>query len=158
MKMIHHPSLRGGAHILFILLLCFGLNLAGNAAALEKPLSGVQEPYAYSNDDAVISGVASTTETDSTLTVTGSFYNNYWNPLCDLEIYLTIIKKDGEKGKRKRFYLGDLLEGETGTYDLVVNPTEEIGHLELVFIYEVCSIRHETPADFITINIPWPSK
>jgi hypothetical protein len=58
----------------------------------------------------------------------------------------------------KRFYLGDLLEGETGKYGLTVTPSEEIGSLELTFIYEICSTRHETPVDFITIKILWPAK
>lgn len=144
--------------ILTILFMCFGLTVTGNATETAKPFTGKQVPYSYSNYDAVISGLASTTETDSTLTVSGSFYNNYWNPLCDIDVYLTIIKKNGVKGKRKRFYLGDLLEGETGTYELAITPSKEIDSLELTFIYEICSTRHETPADFITITIPWSSK
>ena len=150
--------LRKGGAALLILLIFLATPLNCNAKEKDNSITGIQIPYDYSNYDAVISGLASTTESDSTLTVSGSFYNNYWNPLCDIDVYLTIIKKDGVKGKRKRFYLGDLLEGETGTYELAVAPSQEIDSLKLTFIYKICSTRHETPADFITISIPWSSK
>jgi len=158
MKPIPQSQILRKRIILTILFMCFGLTMTGNATETARPFAGMQTPYSYSNYDAVISGLASTTESDITLTVSGSFTNNYWDGFCDIDVYLTIIKKDGVKGKRKRFYLGDLLEGETGTYELAVAPSKEIGSLELTFIYEICSTRHETPADFITISIPWSSK
>jgi len=150
--------LKKGGTALLILLICCGMSLSSNAGESDKSSTGMQVPYDYENYDAIISGKASRLGNSTPITVKGSFTNNYWDGFCDIDVYLAIINKDGEKGKEKRLYLGDLLEGETEKYELTVVPSEEIGSLELTFIYEICSTRHETPADFITINIPWPSK
>ncbi len=159
MKPANLPILmKKGKAILLILLICLGMPLSGNAGENGKSLTGMQVPYDYENYDAIISGMASAPANGTPIMAKGSFTNNYWDGFCDIDVYLTIIKKDGTKGAVKRFYLGDLLEGETGKYELTVTPSEEIGSLELTFIYEICSTRHETPADFITIKIPWPSK
>ncbi|MCD6150230.1 MAG: hypothetical protein J7J70_01035 [Deltaproteobacteria bacterium] len=159
MKPTDFPNLlKKGGTALLILLICCGISLSSNAGENRKSLTGMQIPYDYKDYDAIISGTASKLKNGSQITVKGSFTNNYWDGFCDIDVYLTTIKKDGTKGAVKRFYLGDLLEGETGKYELTVTPSEEIGSLELTFIYEICSTRHETPADFITIKIPWSAK
>jgi len=159
MKPTDFPNLlKKGGTALLILLICCGISLSSNAGENRKSLTEMQIPYDYKNYDAIISGKASKLKDGSQITVKGSFTNNYWDGFCDIDVYLTTIKKDGTKGAVKRFYLGDLLEGETGKYELTVTPSEEIGSLELTFIYEICSTRHETPADFITIKIPWSAK
>ena len=159
MKPTDFPNLlKKGGTALLILLICCGISLSGNAGESGKPSTTMRVPYDYKNYDAIISGMASAPANGTPIMAKGSFTNNYWDGFCDIDVYLTIIKKGGKKGERKRFYLGDLLEGETGKYELTVTPSEEIGSLELTFIYEICSTRHETPADFITIKIPWTSK
>ena len=159
MKPANFPNLlKKGGTALLMLLICCGISLSSNAGENRKSLTGMQIPYDYKDYDAIISGTASKLKDGSQITVKGSFTNNYWDGFCDIDVYLTTIKKDGTKGAVKRFYLGDLLEGETGKYELTVTPSEEIGSLELTFIYEICSTRHETPADFITIKIPWSAK
>ncbi|RLB66215.1 MAG: hypothetical protein DRH04_09710 [Deltaproteobacteria bacterium] len=142
---------------MLILFICFGPALTGNAMEAAKSLPGIQKPYEYSSYDAVISGVASTTEGSSMLTVSGSFKNNYWEPFCNIDVYLKAVMQDGGEKKAKRFYLGDLLEDESGKFELAVPSMPGIDHLELMFTYEICSTRHDTPADFISIIIPWPS-
>jgi len=146
------------ATALLILLSCCGISLSSNAGENSKSLTRMQVPYNYKNYDAIIAGMASAPVNGTPITAKGSFTNNYWDGFCDIDVYLTTIKKDGTKGAMKRFYLGDLLEGETGKYEITVTPSEEIGSLDLTFIYEICSTRHETPADFITIKILWPAK
>ena len=147
--------LKKGGTALLILLICCAMSLNSHAGESGQSSAGIRIPYDYSNYDAIISGMASSFGKRTRITVKGSFTNNYWDTFCDIDVYLTIINKDGKKGERKRFYLGDLLEGETGTYELTVISSTEIDSLELTFIYEICSTRHETPADFITIKIPW---
>ncbi|MEA3240363.1 MAG: hypothetical protein U9P37_02120 [Pseudomonadota bacterium] len=159
MKPTDFPNLlKKGGTALLILLICCGISLSGNAEEKGKPSTGMQVSYDYKNYDAIISGKASKLKDGSRITVKGSFTNNYWDGFCDIDAYLTTIKKDGTKEAVKRFYLGDLLERETGKYKITVTPSGEIDTLELTFIYEICSTRRETPADFITINIPWPPK
>jgi len=150
--------LKKGGLALLLLLICLGVVWNCDAGESDNTAEKKQIPYEYSNYDAIISGLASTSESGNIFTVSGSFYNNYWNSFCDIDVYLATIKKDGTKGTVKRFYLGDLPEGETGKYELTVAPLEEIDSLELTFIYEIYSTRHETPADFITITIPWAAK
>ncbi len=145
----------GTLSILFFV--CLGLVLTGNAAETAKSLPGMQKPYEYSSYDTIISGIASTTEGSSTITVSGCFKNNYWEPLCNIDVYFKAVMQDGRKIKAKRFYLGDLLENETGKFKLAVARKPGIDHLELMFIYEICSSRHDTPADSTTIIIPWPA-
>jgi len=159
MKPANFPNLlKKGGTALLILLICCGISLSSNAGENRKSLTGMQIPYDYKDYDAIISGTASKLKDGSQITVKGSFTNNYWDGFCDINAYLTTIKKDGTKGAVKRFYLGDLLEGESDKYELAVDCSSEIKNLELTFIYEICSTRHETPADFITITIPWTPK
>ena len=151
---VHLPQ---GKSLLLLLFICFAPVLTGSAAETAKSLPGMQKPYNYSNYDAVISGVASTTEGSSMITVSGSFKNNYWEPFCNIDVYLKAVSQDGREKKAKRFYLGDLLEDETGKFELAVAPIPGVSHLELMFTYEICSTQQDSPADFITITIPWPS-
>ena len=159
MKLTDFPNLmKKGKAILLILLICLGISLSSNAGENRKSFTEMQIPYDYKDYDAIISGTASKLKDGSQITVKGSFTNNYWDGFCDIDVYLTTIKKDGTKGAGKRFYLGDLLEGESDKYELAVDCSSEIKNLELTFIYEICSTRHETPVDFITIIIPWTPK
>ena len=159
MKPANFPNLlKKGGTALLILLICLAIPQGSNAGEKGSPATEIQVPYDYKDYDAIISGTASKLKDGSQITVKGSFTNNYWDGFCDINAYLTTIKKDGTKGAVKRFYLGDLLEGESDKYELAVDCSPEIKNLELTFIYEICSTRHETPADFITIKILWPTK
>ncbi|RLB70400.1 MAG: hypothetical protein DRH04_03655 [Deltaproteobacteria bacterium] len=158
MKKICQAKQLKRARILSLLFfICLVFIPSSNAAETAKSLPGMQQPYEYSSYDAVISGIASTTEGSNILTVSGSCKNNYWEPFCNIDVYLKAVMKDGRKIKAKRFYLGDLLEDESGKFELAVTRAPGIDHLELVFIYEICSIREDTSADSITIIIPWPA-
>ena len=97
--------LKKGGLALLLLLICLGVVWNCDAGESDNTAEGKQVPYEYSNYDAIISGLASTSERDNILTVSGSFYNNYWNPFCDIDVYLTTIKKDGTKGTRPRLIL-----------------------------------------------------
>ena len=151
-------SMKMGKIIFLLLLICLAIPQDSNAGEKGSPATEIQVPYDYKDYDAIISGTASKLENSTRILVKGRFTNNYWDGFCDIDVYLTTIKKDGTKGAVKRFYLGDLLEGESDKYELAVDCSPEIKNLELTFIYEICSTRHETPADFITITIPWTPK
>ena len=97
--------LKKGGLALLLLLICLGVVWNCDAGESDNTAEEKQAPYEYSNYDAIISGLASTSERDNILTVSGSFYNNYWNPFCDIDVYLTTIKKDGTKGTRPRLIL-----------------------------------------------------
>jgi len=151
-------SMKMGKIIFLLLLICLAIPQGSNAGEKGSPATEIQVPYDYKDYDAIISGTASKLENGTRILVKGRFTNNYWDGFCDINVYLTTITKDGGKTGSKRFYLGDLLEGESDKYELAVDCSPEIKNLELTFIYEICSTRHETPADFITITIPWAPK
>ncbi|MBN2331502.1 MAG: hypothetical protein JXO49_12130 [Deltaproteobacteria bacterium] len=141
--------------IIAAVFLFFAITQAAEQAS-QKP--AVEVPISYENYDAIINGTISRQATTSPLNISGTFTNNYWESLCNINAYITVIRPTAEKEQPLRLYLGDLEERSKTSFQSSVPAPERVGTINLTITYEICSKRAQSPPEFISVDISWPKQ